>query len=76
MKQSAKVFLVRSPPMRPCSVRRRSSTSPVTLSKPDDERLSTVVLTAVNEPEGSSMARIWPSSRPCGVISPAVEQPA
>ncbi len=29
-----------------------------------------------NDAEGSSKASIWPSSRPCGVISPAVEQPA
>jgi len=32
--------------------------------------------TVENDADGRSRARICPSSSPCGVISPAVEQPA
>jgi hypothetical protein len=43
---------------------------------PEEERFSTVVLTIENDADGKSRARACPSSSPCGVISPAVEQPA
>jgi hypothetical protein len=43
---------------------------------PDEEMFSTMVETVEKDAEGKSRARICPSSNPCGVISPAVEQPA
>ena len=74
MKQSAKVLVDR--PARPRSRRRNAATSPVILSMPEEDRFSTMVLTVENDADGKSRARIWPSSSPCGVISPAVEHPA
>ena len=76
MKQRANVHLPRWPSTCPRSKRFSASTSPVILSMPELESPSIIVLTTVKEAEGSSIASRWPSSRPCGVISPAVEQPA
>ena len=74
MKHSAKRRRSSSSPAY--SERRNASTWPVMRSMPDEERSSIIVLTAEKVAEGSSIATMRPSSRPSGVISPAVEQPA